>query len=334
MAGEALSERLRHLLRCKTVDSRLVSYRSSTEHLVPLGTLVEQACPREPQRYGHGRNASGGVLYVLQLTKKVILAHFQLFCLSEELREDVHYAFDVFSDLCKVMESFNSRVPKLTCSHFPTTYHHYSPAPSTLLFDRMSACELKLCFGDVSEVLLASHSDQIVTDILKTPLPEQFLQQARFESQFLRALLGVIATHSSLLGIHKTAFVSKEAFSLAEGGHRHVTWLDCLIPGVQSEKLRKTEHVLLVDVWSRVSLKLIAFHFLSSSLKTAQFIDTLRHTAQQEGKSIIFISPVCVSSVIASLFSSCRLGIPLCSAEVSVAHGLGPRATEVRSTLG
>ncbi len=280
--SEALTRRLRHLLRCRVEGGSPASYRLFTEQLTPLGNVLAQV--------GLGvirtRVGTGGDLYLVRLLKKVILAQFQLLFLSKELREDVRYAFGVCCGLSAMVESFNRSVSS-SCSS-PATYHHYRLPPSSLFFDKIGTCELELCFADISEVVLTLHAEQVATDILglPAPRPESFLQLARFETSFLRAFLGVFATFTTLLGHHKGAFVSEEAFSLAaEGGQvEKITWLDCLIPGAQSEVLKKTEHVLLAGLWNRVSLKLIADHFLSDSQRAADFVALLRRAAEHEGE--------------------------------------------------
>lgn len=277
--SEVLSGRLRHLLHCRAQEDRPVSYRSCTEQLVPLRKVLERNGLLKPRtRTG----LSGGELYVLLLLKKVIVSHVQLLCVSEELKRDVKYAFAVLRELCAEIEHFNDGVSEI-CSR-PSTHHHYSSLPTSLSFDVMGTCGLKLSFSDVSEVVLEVHSEKMASDILKAPLPERLLQQTRFEARFLRAFLGTFATYSSLLGHHRAAFVSDEAFSLVEDDHQTATWLDCLIPGAQSDALKRTEHLLLADLWSRVSSKLTAHHILTSSQKTANFVTTLSHIAQQDGQ--------------------------------------------------
>ena len=175
-------------------------------------------------------------LYKLRLLRRILLARFELLCTSLELLEDVGYAFDACKAICVAAEQFNTDALKA--------------------FGSGEAC---LTVADFADVLVETHSRRISDQLCSTLRADVALREARFELGFVRAFLGILATHTSLLpGAPKsTSYVSEEMFTILTGPTSTPTWYDCLVPGAQCEALRTAAHDLSVALWRRVGVALV-----------------------------------------------------------------------------
>ena len=214
----------------------------------------------------------GGLLYAVILLRRIIIARFQLLCVSAELENDIEYAFSELKSMCIGVEAFYSHlIPKM--KQFSNTCYN------------SRSCEVcALEFADLAEVVVSTHARRIASHLLCITTAATALQEAKFEAAFVRALVGMVGTYTSLLNgccLKPTiVYVSESMFSLSGGSP--ISWLDCLIPGAQSEDLRLTAQLLLADVWRAVSTTLVASNqpVLSWEGLSAQ----LRHIIKQEGK--------------------------------------------------
>ena len=241
------ADRLRHLLQCvRDVSSNnLIHYQECINGKPPLLELTTELWDHQEG----GSHCNGVQIFALGILKRIFLAQFHLFCVCNELQDDVEYAFGELRILCEFAEHYNSRQAGPNCCR------------------RADHARLKsgnhLHFTDLLGVLVSCRSILITEMILQDSAPNNIVRVAQFESSFVRALLGVCATYTSLLknpshDAQKTkmVFVSEEMFSMAQ--HSKLTWLDCLIPGAQSEYLRNIGQQLTACVWKKVATELLA----------------------------------------------------------------------------
>ena len=238
----------------------IVAAIESTVHLNQYDRRADHAYPSTASLI-----RCGGLLYAVKLFKRIIIARFQLLCVSAELEKDIEYAFSAFKSMCIGVEALNTHlIPKINgCRN----------------------CEVHtIKFPDLAEVVVSTHSQRIASHLLCVTTAETALQEAKFEAAFVRALVGMVATYTSLLNgccLKPTiVYVSESMFSLSGGSP--LSWLDCLIPGAQTEDLRLTAQLLLADVWRAVSTALVASN--QPVLSWDRLHSQLHHIAKQQGK--------------------------------------------------
>ena len=246
-----LSQHLRQLQSCDSYPSA-VEDQSLGDILADTESMVNLQLRGYERRRLEPRGAllkHGGILHAVYLLKRIIMARFQLLCVSAELENDVEYAFTEFRTMCEVVEAYNCTLtPKL--NKLSETHHPASVACRTSEIHPME-------FADFMEVIVSCHSKRIASRLLPSVAAETVLQEAKFEAAFARALVGIFATYTNLLNecCPKSAavYVTEGMFSLSSP-----SWLDCLIPGAESEGLRLTSQLLVADVWRYVSTALVA----------------------------------------------------------------------------
>ena len=242
-----LSEHLRHLVSeaKKATDSGRHSYHNSLHGKPSLTNLFSEvlAFRAVSSIKRRGQRLSSKQLFSLQLLKKIILTQFELLCVSSELQDDVEYAFGECRCLCEHTVLFNTEM----ASQIRKSSH--------------SKC---LQFADFADVAISTQTQLLLNAITHHPSIKMIVSLAKFEHNFISALGAIFATYTSLLipavGSQKlkTVFVSEEMFSMAHGQKSTLSWLDCLIPGAQSEVLRLTVKELLARLWGGVASQLVA----------------------------------------------------------------------------
>jgi hypothetical protein len=238
-----LCEHLRDLISeaKKATDDGRHSYHSCLEGRPSLNDLSGEVFAASSAK-GRGPRFSSKQLFSLQLLKKIILTRFELLCVSAELQDDVEYAFGECRCLCEQTVLFNAKMASRT---------------------RTSSHSKCLQFADFADVAISTQTRLLLNTITHHPSTEMIISLAKFQHNFISALAAIFATYTSLfqppLGSQKlkTIFVSEEMFSMAPKSST-LTWLDCLIPGAQSEVLRLTVREMLARLWGRVALHLVA----------------------------------------------------------------------------
>ena len=235
-----LSEHLRHLVSeaKKAIDSGRHSYHNSLHGKPSLTNLSSEvlAFRAVSSIKRRGQRLSSKQLFSLQLLKKIILTQF-------ELQDDVEYAFGECRCLCEHTVLFNTEMA------------------SQIRTSSRSKC---LQFADFADVAISTQTQLLLNAITHHPSVKTIVSLAKFEHNFISALGAIFATYTSLLipavGSQKlkTVFVSEEMFSMAHGQKSTLSWLDCLIPGAQSEVLRLTVKELLARLWGGVASQLVA----------------------------------------------------------------------------
>ena len=244
MLVDKLSEHLRHLISQakKPTDDGRHSYHRCLEGRPSLNDLSSEvfAFRAASSVKGRGRCLSSKQLFSLQLLKKIILTQFELLFVSAELQDDVEYAFGECRCLCEHTVLLNAKMSSIrTSSH--------------------TKC---LQFADFADVAISTQTQLLLSTIIHHPSVKTIVSLAKFEHNFISALTAIFATYTSLflppVGSQKlkTVFVSEEMFSMAQKST--LSWLDCLIPGAQSEILRVTVRELLARLWGRVASHLVA----------------------------------------------------------------------------
>ena len=254
-----LTQHLRHLSARASKDTP-VNYHSCLDELEgsDLIDISSQVLQRQKgggigNRRTHAFNVSPvkhrESIYTLKLLKGILLAYFQLLCVSSELEDDVEFAFSEYRKICEITKQFvqSCSEVKLHCVH------------SCKLSAGSNAITVK--FSDFAEVLVNSRSKVISNNIIQQPSKTTVLRHAKLEAGFIRALLGIFATFTNLLSSGcaqqtKMEFVSEEMFSMTQGGVS-ITWFDCLIPGAQSEGLRVAAKEMTGRLWGRVAERLV-----------------------------------------------------------------------------
>ena len=240
-----LSEHLRYLISeaKKATDAGRHSYYSCLEGKPSLNDLSGEVFAASSAK-GRGPRLLSKQLFSLQLLKKIILTRFELLCVSAELQDDVEYAFGECRCLCEHTVQFNA---EMTSRSRKSTLH--------------SKC---LQFADFTDVAISTQTRLLSKIIIHHPSVKTIISLAKFEHNFISALVAIFATYTSLflpsIGSQKlkTVFVSEEMFSMAQNSSNTLSWLDCLIPGAQSEVLRLTVREMLARLWGRVALHLVA----------------------------------------------------------------------------
>ena len=145
-------------------------------------------------------------------------------------------------------------------------------------------------FADFTDVAISTQMHLILSTFLHEPSIKGIIAMAKFEHGFITALAGIFATFTTLLqppvGLQKlkTVFVSEEMFSIVHTSN--LSWLDCLIPGAQSEVLRMIVKELIARLWSCVASYLVAhLQPLTASGERAEYIlILLRQALQHKGQ--------------------------------------------------
>lgn len=243
-----LSQHLRQVLSCDSYSSA-VEDQTLGDILADIESMVNLQLRGYERRRLEPRGAflkHGGILHAVYLLKRIIMARFQLLCVSAELENDVEYAFTEFRTICEAVETYNCTViPKLNKLH-----HSASIGCRTFEIHPME-------FADFTKVVAFCHSERIASRLLPNVAAETVLQEAKFEAAFARALVGIFSTYTNLLNEccpkSTAVYVTEGMFSLS-----NTSWLNCLIPGGESEGLRLTAQLLVADVWRCVSTALEA----------------------------------------------------------------------------
>ena len=244
-----LSQHLRQVLSCDSYSSA-VEDRTLGDILADTESMVNlqlRGCERRRLEPRGTLLKHGGILHAVYLLKRIIMARFQLLCVSAELENDVEYAFTEFRTMCEAVEAYNcSLIPKL--NKLSEIHHSASIACRPFEIHPME-------FADFMKVVVFCHSERIASRLLPDVAAETVLQEAKFEAAFARALVGIFATYTNLLNEccpkSTAVYVTEGMFSLSNS-----SWLDCLIPGAESEGLRQTAQLLVADVWRCVSTAL------------------------------------------------------------------------------
>ena len=231
-----LTKQLRDLLDCNN-NERPLNYHDSVKDVSNVTEILVKHLTLQKVGGEFAKNGASESIYCLEVLKRIILAQFELLCVSVELENDVEGAFSECKKICQLTDHL---------SQWCSSYDQYDP---------LSTCTLE--FPDFAETLIRSRSKLISQTLLRHPNKRTILHLAKFESVFIRALLGIFATYTSLLKPRgfkhkKMMYVSEDMFSLAQA-HETLTWLDCLIPGAQSEGLRLAWKQLGGEVWGAVS---------------------------------------------------------------------------------
>ena len=240
-----LSEHLRLLISeaKNATDGGRHSYHRCLEEKPFLSELFSEvlAFRAASSVKGRGRRLSSKQLFSLQLLKKIILTQFELLCVSSELQDDVEYAFGEYRCLCEHTALFNAEMASIQTSK------------------NQSKC---LQFADFADLAISTQTQLLLNAITHRPSVKTIITLVKFEHNFISALTAIFATYTSLflppMGSQKlkTVFVSEEMFSMAQKST--LSWLDCLIPGAQSEILRLTVKELLARLWGSVASHLVA----------------------------------------------------------------------------
>ena len=246
-------ELLRHL-RCvlPSASGRSpVGYRSRLEGLQPVRELIHDWCVE-------GREERWDLLYCAHLVRSIILSQLRLLCLSRELEYDIEYAFGECKALFTAAENFNRHVAaQLACG----------------------ISSLWLNSSSFIKIVLDCRIQKVTDKMLQNPNAMTVLGTIKFETGFLRAVVGSLATHTSTFHPQGgVVYVSEEAFSLAEA---EMSWLDCLIPGAQSEALKKSTQWMEAQLWRAVAAKLVSAH---QPQHLESFAVALEEAAGREGE--------------------------------------------------
>lgn len=221
--------------------------------------------------------------YSLLLVKKIILTSFELLCASLELVQEVKYSYDELKAILLIVERFNAN------------WHQFNlGAASVCVKASHLSTERRACpaieLSSLINVYLKSRVDYLASSFSKKPSPETLLHLVQFERSFSLALLAMIATFTTLLNTtgrdapKKRQFVSAEMFVM-HSTPDNITWLDCLLPGAQSETLRTAYADIFSRLWGRVADTLIARAqpLLVGSWTSEQFVPWLHKASQSAG---------------------------------------------------
>ena len=220
-----------------------LSYHSVLDGRTSLDDFIGEVLAPSSTQKGRGKLPPSGSsrLFSIQLLKKIVLTQFELLCVSLELQTDVEYAFAECRSLCEHVSRLNAMLS------------------SAASLRSKCAC---LKFAEFADIVVSTQTQLIIDAFLQEPSLETIVKWAKFEHGFVHALSGIFATFTSLLQPShrpqklKTVFVSEEMFSMAQTAN--LTWLDCLIPGAQSETLRFTTRELITKLWGRVASHMVA----------------------------------------------------------------------------
>lgn len=283
---DRLSEHLRHLQDSVRGASpkKIIRYQDCINGKPTLLELTAQLKNQHQNGGGVSQSPCNGVqLYLVALLKRIFLAQFHLLCVCSELQSDVEYAFGELKTLCEFAEHYNTiELGKICCCKLTD----HSRLKSKFIIQ----------FSDLAEVLISSHSKLVTSRVMLNITPSSIVHIAHFESTFIRALLGTFATYTSLLkrpndDTHhlKMVFVSEEMFSMTQ--HSELTWLDCLIPGAQSEHLRVLGQQLTALLWKNVATELLAQAqpLVLGGSCVQRLVDQLTQAMEHQGMMLILL---------------------------------------------
>ena len=249
----------RHLWCVLAYGKSSVDYRARLEGLQPVGKLIRNLSAQECR-------VQWELVCCAHLVKNIILSQLKLLCLSEELEHDIEYAFRECKALFKAAENFNRHVVVQLAYGRPTQPCHTS---------------LWLKSSTVIKIVLDCRSQKVMDKLLQNPNAVTVIHTVRFETGFLRALMGSLATHTSTFHPQGgVPYVLEEAFSLAEA---EMSWLDCLVPGAQSKALRRSTQWMEAQLWRLVAAQLVAAH---QPLYMESFAAALEEATGREGEYI------------------------------------------------
>ena len=294
MAGVRLATYLRHLLLQlpRELDEGPLSYRDV------IRPESEEALLRQfldsTLQSGHGRGVAMEREYVALLLSKVLLTSFELLCTSMELFQEVEYSYAEFEKILLSVEQLNS-IPVVDRSF---------PLPT-----KKTSCQ-RIELSSLIEAYLKARVRFLTSALSNKPSIEFLLQVIELEHGFSRAFLAMTATYTSLLSItdkdrlRKRRFVSAKVFSM--NSSPTVTWSDCLIPGAQSDTLRRACTEVFSTLWNRVAEVLIARAqpLLPGGWTMEQFVPWLRTTLNIKGK-LILIGLLDATSIVTAHFICC-----------------------------
>lgn len=230
------------ILRLRQFSSGKLEREGDSHHEYSIGSshtleeLVFEVCEVTP-------TPSSGSIYDVQLLRRVFQAEFRLLLASTELQDDVEYSFGLLKAFFETVEKFNTAISNWSLP---------SSAKNILSFE----------FADFADVLVEVRSKLIAKQVQSH---SDTVHLAKFEYGFISALLGIIATHTTMDDVCTTSvapqtklvYVSEEMFSLTKKG-AGFSWLDCLIPGAQSGVLRSAGQQLVGCVWKETAERLTA----------------------------------------------------------------------------
>ena len=243
-----LTSHLRYLLSVLRDRSSSLSYQSSIQTLTSLNELISSTFRKV--------GVDGVKHYSILLLRKILLTTFELLCVSTELIQDIQYSYVECKSILVAVEEFNSHSVSISSGQtfpgrrksisFPTSLHKSS---------------LTIEFSDLVDVYITSHVEWLSSLIFDQPSVENLLHLACFEKSFARGFLGIVATYTSMLNIgirdsgKRRVYVSEEMFAL---NSLNTSWLDCLVPGAQSEPLRLACRDILNILWGKVAESLLS----------------------------------------------------------------------------
>ncbi len=216
----------------------------------------------------HEVGVSGLGSYSLLLLREIILSTFKAFCLCVEVDQDIQYCYSELKNICEAVEEFNQLLSNTSQSSstnggvLQRKKTSTSPLSPVTLTENVSS-DWTIEFADLADVYVKTHTTWITSIFFKNPTLVDILHLSKFESSFSRALLGTVATYTSIIkttsitgASQKMEYVSDEMFSATSSDDK-ITWLDCLIPGAQSETLRLVHRDISGRLWRKVAENLI-----------------------------------------------------------------------------
>lgn len=247
----SIASQLRHLLSLlRKYSPQTLSYRGSVHP--GAAASLRHLIPSVFNKVGVVQD----VEYSVQLLRRLILARFELLCVSTELIYDVRYSYTEIRDILLVLEAFNHHCLGTTVTLSSQGSEDTSrPTFRYLSKERQHGHVLEL--SNLIDAYINTHTKWLYSNLSGTPSSKNILHLAQFESSFTRALLGLLATYTSLLTRKRKEYVSEEMFSMCLS-QESISWSDCLIPGAQSEIVWRTYHNVSRRLWSKVAEGLLA----------------------------------------------------------------------------
>lgn len=219
--------------------------------------------------------------YTILLLRRLLMARFELLCISSELTEDVKYSYAKMKDILLSLEEFNSHCLGDTIERLVTATRATRDFRPISKEGQQSRTVIEL--ASLMDVYTDARARQLCSVIYDSPSSEKIISLACFEKNLARALLGLIATYTTLFAKGKVQtrqrkFVSEEMFDFSES----VSWSNCLIPGAQSEVLWRTYNEVLRRLWSSVAEHLIA-KVRPVSLETTNWEESIQGMLKTSG---------------------------------------------------
>ena len=288
------------LLRDRREYGSPLSYRSFQNYSPSLSELTAADSYKEGVQLDEN-----GQKYSALLLKKIILITFQLFCLSEELHQDVSYSYGECQKICLAVHEFNQRHCKDQNEYsYQTSSQHLRPCS---YYRKKTAClNTSILHRDLIEVYITARAECITAALHSDCSVQNVLQLARFERGFLVALTGLVATFTSILstsikcrigGKKESMFGPNELPSLQSTYPTVISWMDCLIPGAQSDVLKPIWKTTQCKLWSNVAQILIAQAqpMFEGGRILIQFLPQLVESTEHTGLNFCFILHVYIT---------------------------------------